>query len=191
MQKRGGYSRRVCGSVTGDCRILLVSAACTHPYTMHSEPPIADKIRSHPRISLTSSNYAIAQNPQCSRGRQQPSVRLPKAILDLQNLKNYTLRPLLLANRGSRTQDSSYSLVKDAFQISLGERGTLQIFCSLDVFRYLNGLFVGNRLHLLAPEVFQGCRILSQVQLCTNKYNRYVGCMMLNFRIPLGLHIVK
>lgn len=80
-------------------------------------------------------------------------------------------------------------LVKDGLQTSQGQSAALQIFDCLDLTCGRQSLLVCNRFHPLLPQAVQCATVLSQIQLRSNKDDRNVGRVMVDFWEPLSLHV--
>lgn len=76
-------------------------------------------------------------------------------------------------------------LVKDSLQVSLGERGTLEVFMRLDILSSLQCFVVGNRLHSLFTEALHGVGVLPQIELRSDQNDRNVRRMVADFWPPL------
>ena len=76
-------------------------------------------------------------------------------------------------------------LVKDVLEIPLRECRALHIFVCLDLLRNRHSLLILDRSHLLLTQTFFGRIIVSQIKLRTDKNDRDIWCVVVDFRIPL------
>ena len=78
-----------------------------------------------------------------------------------------------------------YRLVEDTLQVSLCERGALQVFHRLDILRDLYCLLVLYWRHLSLPELLSHFWIVSKIEFCAYKDDRYSRRVVLYFGVPL------
>ena len=99
-------------------------------------------------------------------------------------------------------------LVKYALEISLCQRGALQVFLSFDLLCDHDGLLVLYGRHLLLPEALLGRLVVPQIELGSDQDDGHTGRVVVNLWVPLdslsaqarwkrelrthlGLHVVK
>ena len=82
-------------------------------------------------------------------------------------------------------QDVLDSLIKDALEIPLRERGALEVLDGPDVLVDLHGLLVGDRHLLTLPQLLAHFGVVSQIELRAHEYDGHAGRVMLDFWVPL------
>lgn len=76
-------------------------------------------------------------------------------------------------------------LVEHALEVSLRERGALQVLHGLDLLGHLHRLLVLDRCHLSLPKLLADFRIVSEIELRADEDDGDAGCVMLDFGVPL------
>lgn len=76
-------------------------------------------------------------------------------------------------------------LIKHALEVSLGQGRALQVLVGLDLLGAEKGLVVGDRFHALLAQGLEGCGIFPEVELRSNEDDGDVGCVVVDFRVPL------
>lgn len=94
-------------------------------------------------------------------------------------------RPRESHPRGWASAGIPDGLVKNTFQVPLGQSRALEILVSLDVLGALQRLIVRYRLHPLLSETLQSLGVFSQIELSADKYDRDVGRMVVDLWEPL------
>ncbi len=59
----------------------------------------------------------------------------------------------------------------------------------IDLLRHCHTLWIGDWCHLLLTQQGDLLLVFTQIQLCADKNDRYIGCVMGDFGPPLGEHV--
>jgi len=86
---------------------------------------------------------------------------------------------------GSAWQKIPDCLVKNTFQVSLGQSRAFEVFLGLYFSANGKSFLVLDRCGAHLSHTFFGGFIVSKIELCTDKNDGYSGSMMLDFRCPL------
>ena len=77
------------------------------------------------------------------------------------------------------------SLIKYTLQILLSQRRALKILVSLNFLCASQSLLVCYGLHALLPQRLESSGILTEIELSAHEDDRNVGCMVIDFGVPL------
>lgn len=114
-----------------------------------------------------------------------------QASVRVRRLQDGALRLLGLGGLRPGVEDSTDGLVENTFQVPLGEGRALEVLVSLDVLGALQRLVVRYRLHSLLSEAVKRLLVFPKIELSADKYDRDVGCMVVDLWEPLGPDVVK
>lgn len=96
-----------------------------------------------------------------------------------------TALELLVAKSMRQSKNSPNGLVKDALQVPLRERRTLQVLVRLDLLGNLHRLLVLDRRHLLLPQALSRGLVVAQIELGADQDDGDARSVVLNLGVPL------